>query len=293
LYRPGQPAVEKLTEPPEAARPPATVNAIKPAVQKTAKLYGWVAWQALRLAAKAWPVAFVVIAYALLMGFAAVLLANLNLGVIGGLLLGLLEALCISSYLYLLSQAVAGSRIGLADLRHNFASLFIEVIGILFILWVAGMAVGFLARLASERATFVMAAYSLAVAVFLNPVPEIIYQGRTSGRSTELVVASFHFIQQHWIEWFVPNILFGVLLVGVAFGAEALNAQTLMTTLPGLFSLQAGYRLAPSLLSGGRPLWHWPILLAVVHYAMVFRGVLFRELASGGWRVRAFRSFGR
>ena len=260
-------------------------------MQKTAKLYGWVAWQALRLAVKAWPVALVVVAYALLMGFAATLLAPL--GTIGGFLLGLLEALCISSYLYLLSQAVAGSRISLADLRRNFASLFIEVIGVLFLLWIAGIAVGFLARLASERSAFVMAAYGLAVAVFLNPVPEIIYQGRSPGRSTELLMASIRFIQQFWIEWFAPNILFGVLLVGVAYGAEALNAQTLMTTLPGLFSLQGGYTLAPSLLSGGRPLWLWPILLAIVHYAMVFRGVLFRELSSGGWRVRAFRSFGR
>ena len=75
-------------------------NAITPAVQRTAKLYGWVGWQALRLAVKAWPVALVVVAYALLMGFAATLIAPL--GMIGGFLLGLLEALCISSYLYLL-----------------------------------------------------------------------------------------------------------------------------------------------------------------------------------------------
>jgi hypothetical protein len=266
-------------------------SAITPAVQKTARLYGWVSWQALRLAVKAWPVALVVIAYALLMGFAANLLAPL--GVIGGFLVGLLEALCISSYLYLLSQAVAGSRIGLADLRRNFASLFIEVIGVLFLLWIAGMVVGFLARVASERAAFVMAAYGLAVAVFLNPVPEIIYQGRSPGRSTELLVASFHFIQQHWIEWFLPNIVFGVLIVGIAYGGEALNPETLMTTLPGLFSLQGGYQLAPQLLSGGRPLWLWPILLAMVHYAMVYRGVLFRELSTGGWRVREFRSWQR
>jgi hypothetical protein len=257
-------------------------------VQKTVKLYGWVALQALRLAAKAWAVALVVVGYAFLMGLAAQLLAPL--GMVGGFLLGILEALVISSYLYLLSQAVAGSRISLTDLRRNFASLFIEVIGVLFILWIAGYAVGFLARLAADRAAFVMAAYGLAVAVFLNPVPEIIYQGRAPGRATELVMASVHFIQQHWIEWFVPNILFGVALVAIAYGGTALNAETLMTTLPGLFSLQGGYQLAPSLLSGGRPLWQWPILLALVHYAMVYRGVLFHELASGGWRVRAFRS---
>ena len=30
--------------------------------------------------------------------------------------------------------------------------------------------------------------------------------------------------------------------------------------------------------------------LALCHYAMVFRGVLFKEIQGGGWRARAFRS---
>jgi membrane protease YdiL (CAAX protease family) len=80
-------------------------------------------------------------------------------------------------------------------------------------------------------------------------------------------------------------------LLGIAYGGEALNAGTLITTLPGLFTLQGGYQLAPSLLSGTQHLWLWPVLLAIVHYAMVFRGVLFRELATGSWRVRSFRSW--
>ncbi len=253
------------------------------------KLYAWVAAQALRLAVKAWPVALVVVAYAVLMGFAAVLLAPL--GVIGGFIIGILEALCISSYLYLLSQAVAGSRITLGDLRRNFASLFFQVIGVLFILWIVGSLVEFLARAATDHAAFISAAYGLAVAVFLNPVPEIIYQGRSPGRTTDVLLASFRFIQSSWTEWFLPNILFGVALLGIAYGGQALNAQTLMTTLPGLFTLQGGYQLAPSLLSGSQHLWLWPVLLAIVHYAMVFRGVLFRELATGSWRVRSFRSW--
>jgi hypothetical protein len=212
------------------------------------------------------------------------------LGLIGGFVLGILDALCISSYLYLLSQAVAGSRITLGDARRHFASLFFQVIGVLFVLWIVGDLVGFAASAATEHAAFITAAYGLAVAVFFNPVPEIIYQSRTPGRTTDVLLASFRFVQASWTEWFLPNVLFAVALIAIAFGTDALNTATLVAMLPSFFSLRGVYQLAPSLLAGEQRPWLWPVLLAVVHYVMVFRGVLFRELATGAWRVRSFRA---
>jgi hypothetical protein len=40
------------------------------------------------------------------------------------------------------------------------------------------------------------------------------------------------------------------------------------------------------------PLWSLPLVLAALHFVMVFRGVLFTELASGGGnaRLRAFQA---
>jgi membrane protease YdiL (CAAX protease family) len=35
--------------------------------------------------------------------------------------------------------------------------------------------------------------------------------------------------------------------------------------------------------------WKIPLLIAFVHFAMVFRGLLFQELSSGNARTRAFR----
>jgi hypothetical protein len=40
---------------------------------------------------------------------------------------------------------------------------------------------------------------------------------------------------------------------------------------------------------GGAPLWMAPLLIVFVHYVMVFRGLLFRELTSGSQRMRAFQ----
>ena len=39
----------------------------------------------------------------------------------------------------------------------------------------------------------------------------------------------------------------------------------------------------------GAPWWMIPLLIAFVHYVMVFRGLLYLELSSGSARMRAFR----
>ncbi len=250
-------------------------------------LYGWVAREALIRAAKAWPVALATIAYALLFEVASRLVAPLGLA--GGFILGFIEAGCIASYLYLLSRAVQGSRLTIADLKQSFGAFFWDVIGVLFFLWIAGWVVQFAEQLAGDHGAFVAAAYGLAVAVFLNPVPELIYLGRSRGRTTELLLESGRFVQSHWTEWFVPNILFGLALLALALGRSAFNFETLSQTLPGLFSLQTGYALGTSL-ARFSDLWALPLVLALAHYAMVFRGLLFQEIAGGNWKVRAFRA---
>ena len=250
-------------------------------------LYGWVAREALFRAAKAWPVALATIAYALIFELVGRLVAPLGLA--AGFILGFIEAGCIASYLYLLSRAVQGSRLKLEDLKQSFGAFFWDVIGVLFFLWIAGWVVEFVERMAGDHGAFIAAAYGLAVAVFLNPVPELIYLGRGRGRTTDLLLESGRFVQTHWMEWFLPNLLFGVALLALALGRSAFNFETLSQTLPGLFSLQTGYSLGNSLVSFSE-LWAWPLVLALVHYAMVFRGLLFQEITGGNWKVRAFRA---
>jgi hypothetical protein len=260
---------------------------ILPAMRLVVSLYGWVAREALVKAAKAWPIALATVAYALIFELISRLVAPLGLA--GGFLLGFLEAGCIASYLYLLSRAVQGSKLRFEDLKDSFGAFFWDVVGVLFVLWIAGFIVQFVTQMAGDHGEFVAAAYGLAVAVFLNPVPEIIYLGRGRGRTTELLLDSARFVQSHWVEWFLPNVLFGVALLALALGREAFNFETLTVTLPGLFSLQSAYRVGNTLVRFG-DLWAWPLILALVHYAMVFRGLLFREISGGNWRVRAFRS---
>jgi hypothetical protein len=257
-------------------------------VPKLIGLYIDVARSAAQLALKGWPAALAVLLYAGVMVVGTILLGPL--GLVGGFILGFVEAACISSYLHLLSVVVSGSKLGWDELKASFLALLWDVIGVLFMLWIASYAIEALRQMAGDHAGAVTAGWGLLVAIFLNPVPELIYQRRSPGRTTELLLSSAKFVQQHWIEWFLPNLLFGVALLALIFGVRSLDAQTLMVTLPGLFSLQGVYLLGPSLLSQSGALWLAPIVLALCHYAMVFRGLLFKEIQGGGWRARAFRN---
>ncbi len=255
---------------------------------KLVSLFIEVAGTAGKRAVAGWPAALAVLLYAAVMLAAALFLGPL--GLVGGFIIGFIEAACISNYLHLLSVVVAGSKLDWSDLKAGFLALLWDVIGVLFVLWIASYAVGFLREAAGDHGEAVTAGYGLLVAIFLNPVPELIYQRRSAGRTTDLLLMSARFVQEHWVEWFIPNLLFGAALLALVVGVRGLDAKTLMVTLPGLFSLQGAYRLAPSLLLQPGAVWQAPLVLALSHYAMVFRGVLFKEIQGGSWRARAFRS---
>jgi len=74
---------------------------------------------------------------------------------------------------------------------------------VLFFLWIAGWVVELAERVAGDHGAFIAAAYGLAVAVFLNPVPELIYLGRSHGRTTDLLLESDVSCKPNWMEWFL------------------------------------------------------------------------------------------
>ena len=98
------------------------------------KLYARLAGKAIRLALRAWPAAAVLPLYAGLLQIGGGLLAPM--GMVGGLLLGLLLAFLASSYLSLVSLAVAGRKIGFVDFRESFLAHFGDVISVMFATWV-------------------------------------------------------------------------------------------------------------------------------------------------------------
>ena len=248
------------------------------------QLYRKVAVTAARNAVRAWPVAVSLIAYALIL-FGASLLTR-SLGMIGGLLLGLVAAACWSSYLELISQAVAGSSIRLRwdDFKRTFGARFWDVISVMFAFFVISFLTRPLGNGPNGAAT--TAILGIAMAFFFNAVPELLYQGNT--RSFALLMASARFMLAHPVVWLLPNLVFATAVMAAGGGLHFEKPAEVLIAFGNTFSSPIGVIG----LFSGLPLWVLPVALFALHYAMVFRGVLFRELVGGGGnaRLRAFQA---
>jgi hypothetical protein len=241
------------------------------------RLYGREASRALRHAARAWPVAFSLVLYGALMQLVTAVVAPL--GMLGGFLIGFAAAACLSSYLHLLSQAVAGRPFTFADLKESFGARFWDVVSVLFAFWVINFVLAALTRSMGDRGAILRTLAGLAMAVFFNPVPELLYRG--SSRSFALLGEAARFISKHGIEWLLPNLVIAAALLaptGVLRGSQ-MGERVLL--LQSMFTVDGVARLVASV-----PIWFMPFVLIVIHWAMVFRGLLFAQLVSGGARRR-------
>jgi hypothetical protein len=213
----------------------------------TLRLY----WDCLRRAVKGvlkspWTL-MLPVAYLGIVMVAGMLLAPL--GIVGGFLVGIISDLCTSSFLYFVAQAVLSSPSRPSEMKRSFIAYFWPVVSFGFVMWFV-MSMLRYALAANPNGGVIQLGILAIAAVLLNAVPEVIYQkGDVSGLA--IIAASVRFIQEHWIEWFVPNVALGAALYGVTM---------LLLRVPfGLF-------LVP--IVGG----------ALIYVATTFRGVLFHEL---------------
>ncbi len=248
------------------------------------RLYGDTAVLAARRGARAWPVMFSLVLYAGIVMVAGQLVAPL--GIIGGFVLGMVLAACFSSYIHLISTAVAGSKVKLADLKQSFGARFWDVISVLFAFWVIDFALTkVVAPPAGANAPIVIALFGLAMAVFFNPVPELLYQGQS--RSFSLLMESGRFVSRHGLEWLLPNVLFAAALLA-PLGLLRGPAGLIVLNMSALLSA-GGSGSGLGALFARAPLYLQLPMLVFIHFVMVFRGLLFAELTQGGARRRALQ----
>jgi hypothetical protein len=212
---------------------------------------------------KNWVVSLSPIAYGIVLAIIASIVAPL--GLIGGLLFSLASQACVSSGLFLVKNLVDSNKADFNDFLNGFTVYLWELLGIAFILWIPlrVLASG-LANVPNGELIYFL--IKLVLYILLNPVPEFIYQTRTSG--LELISASYNFIVENWLEWLIPNILL------FAAGYVLLRAiEPLLFGLPGfiaifLYAFVAGLGLT---------------------YFMTFRGFLFAQLHGTTRRSRLYR----
>lgn len=246
---------------------PATLRLYQQAVQET--------WQKIQ---RYWWLGLLPLGYALVF----FLIAGFTgpLGLVGSLILGLVLALCTSSYLSFLAGVVNGNRIGLQDLVDSWRPYFGSVITILFFLSIVQYTLVLLLPPAPGTEV-VRVLVNLVLLVILNPVPEIIYQGRSEGLN--ILQESVEFLRESGVEWFLPLVV--LVLLSFVFPAPIL-----------MMPLEIGRLTFPTfggegLLLGSGAGLVWAVVSAFLLFVlMVFRGLLFRALAGGTRRQRIYRS---
>jgi hypothetical protein len=221
-------------------------------LRDTAALYTQVFRRGAALALRNWPVGLAVVGYGLLLLLTRIVTAPL--GFLGGFIMYLVVVACASSWLSLVSQVIRSGRVRAADVATGFGTYFGDLLTIGFLLWLLSL----IAQLVLAPFPFLLIVFGLATLAFFNAVPELIYVGRHA--AGELLVESYRFIGENWIEWFPANILLGICLYATSW-------------------VPAGpYGLVSGLVTG-----------LMLYFAMIVRGLLFQELATSSRRARAFR----
>jgi hypothetical protein len=232
-------------------------------IQATLWLYATAVRRSWESLLKNWVVSLAPWAYATLLSILAVLVAPL--GIIGGLVLGVATQACLSSGLHLVKNIVESGRADIKDFTNGFTVYLWELLGIAFILWIPLRLLAMVLASAPNGA-LIYGLVQIALYILLNPVPELVYQTRSSG--LDLISDSYNFIVENWLEWFLPNV---VLTIAGIFALNVLSATT--SGLPAvvqIFIIALGMGLCLS-------------------YFMIFRGFLFAELYGSTRRSRAYR----
>lgn len=204
------------------------------------------------------------------------------LGLVGGILIGLTMAACVSSYLYFLDGVVSSRRVFWQDLGESFGAYLGSVISILFILmliqWALALA---LPPAPGPRAVRTMVNWGLLI--ILNPLPEAIYQTRAQGLGA--FGESLEFLRENWPEWFAPFVALAALFFFL-LPLPILLAPLMLGRLLSILS----WNTLPILFGSPSALMFTLFSFFIFFLFMVFRGVLFRELYGSTRRQRLFRA---
>ena len=264
-------------------------------VSATVHLYRQVFSATWRSLVKSWVAMLALIAFAVLFLGAARIVGPL--GMAGGFLLGMINALLVGATLRLIEQSLSGARsLRFADVTESFGHYFWDVIGVGFVLWLPTMLLE-MGMQANPYGQFLSSAFLLLVFILLNPAPEVIYQVRHNS-PLDVFKTSYEFVVEHWIEWFLP---FAILILPVVLSPSGLQE---FFSLSGLVGRGAGLNFFQILMLPVTAIEGWlsyvgidsrgqgiilllltpPVAMAI----LLFRGHLFAALHGSSRRQRLF-----
>jgi len=207
-------------------------------------------------------------------------------GLVGGFVMGAIHIGLVGWYLAQLQSAVTLRRaMSLDDVWGKAGALFWETMSVAFVFFIAQLV------LMMAPAT-IQAVVVLAASLIFNPVPELLYLGRS--QSVELLQEAAGFMQHNGPEWLLMHLtVTGVLVVAMA--ALGMGAQpALLVSMIQLFGPFFGFLSAPAGVAAAMGLSPLGLGIAVVlfaltHVVMLFRGHLFKRLSGSSRRSRAWQ----
>ena len=261
-------------------------------VSSTIQLYRDALHATGRSLVRGWFVILAVIVFTLLMMLAHQIARPL--GMLGGFLLGAVNALLIGATLSLIEQCIKGMRtITMQDVMESMGHYFWDVISVGFVLWIPTMLLDTSLR-ANPDSQFLVMACLLLVFILLNPAPEVIYLTRHDS-PLDVLKRSYDFVLDNWIEWFLPMALvlapLGLSLffklssqLGRGAGLDFIQLVLVPFTILSAWLTDLGISAS---LTGMMALLLTPPLMVGM---LLFRGHLFSALSSTSRRQRAYQS---
>jgi hypothetical protein len=264
-------------------------------LRATIRLYREVLTATARSFIRSWVLILALVLYAGVMVLAAGLVSPL--GLLGGFVMGAVNALLIGATLRLVEDAVLGERrLSFRDVYAMLGAYFWDVIGVGFMLWVPVMVLEKGVE-TNPNGAFLISAVFLLAFILLNPAPEVIYQVRHDS-PLDVLRESYDFVLENWIEWFLPwaaviapfglSFFFGLSgRLGRGAGLDFFQILVLPFT---LLNAWATYLLSSVGLPPGSGTVFVLLLTPILGVAMLlFRGHLFAALRRTSRRQRLFR----
>ncbi|NLC03089.1 MAG: hypothetical protein GX787_02270 [Tissierellia bacterium] len=193
------------------------------------------------------------------------------LSILSGIIVAIITAAFISNYLYLLFNIINYDRINMQIFKDGFKYYLWKIYGVLFIAYLGRILLGILSNMLGGLASALNIVIYLSILIVLNPLPETIYLKSYS--SWESVLNTFEFMQENWINWLLPNIIFHGVLYFIT-GNLITNIFTTHLSFNMVFSIKniIIYLVGQGLFS----------------FIMVYRGHLYKTLSGSTRRKRMF-----
>lgn len=231
---------------------------------------------ALRVTLRSWKLVLIQIAGLVSLGLISLILPK---GFVFSLILGLILAYFLSAYLCLVRYGLDGEKFDFESLKQDTNTLFSYVISALFTFFLLNFMFDILSemKIAILDINFLKAAIGILLAVFLNPLPEVIYI--RGGNVAETFQVSFEFVKENFIEWFIPILVF-IMLVSGFYRLSPESLFQIMSVNP-LYQVELILFQLSSLALSPYMIGVLFLILLLLYFVMIFRGSIFKELQLG------------